>query len=89
MLEFFIGILKIIYLYIHMCKCINKDGASQVALVVKNLFANAGNIRNAGLIPGSGRSPAGGYATPLQNSRLGNPMDRGTWQAMVRRITKS
>ena len=59
------------------CKCINKDGASQVALVVKNLFANAGDIRNAGLIPGSGRSPAGGYATPLQNSRLGNPMDRG------------
>ena len=87
MLEFFTCILKIIYLYIHMCKCIDKDGASQVALVVKNLPANAGDIRNAGLIPGSGRSPAGGHA--LQYSCLGNPMDRGTWQAMVHRVTKS
>ena len=66
MLEFFTCILKIIYLYIHMCKCIDIDGASQVALVVKNLPANAGDTRNAGLIPGSGRYPAGRYGTPLQ-----------------------
>ena len=40
-------------------------GASQVALVVKNLPANAGDVRDAGLIPGLGRSPAGGYGNPL------------------------
>ena len=66
MLEFFICILKIIYLYIHMCKCIDIDGASQVALVVKNLPANAGDTRNAGLIPGSGRSPGEGNGNPCQ-----------------------
>ena len=60
-----------------MCKCIDIDGASQVALVVKNLPANAGDIRNAGLIPGSGRSPAGGHDTSLQYSCVGNPMDTG------------
>jgi len=40
--------------------------ASQVALVVKNLPANRGDIREAGLIPGSGRSPGGGHGNPLQ-----------------------
>ena len=60
---------------------------SQVALVVKS--ANAGDIRNAGLIPGSGRSPGGGHGNPLEYSCLENPMDRGAWQAIVLRITKS
>ena len=46
---------------------------SQVALVVKNLPANAGHIRNAGSIPGSGRSPGGGHGNPLQYSCLENP----------------
>ena len=50
---------------------------SQVALVVKNPPANAGDIRDAGPIPGSGRSPGGGHGSPLQYSCLENPMDRG------------
>ena len=49
---------------------------SQVAPVVKNLPANAGDIRDAGLIPGSGRSPEGGHDSPLQYLCLENPMDR-------------
>ena len=47
--------------------------ASQVALVVKNIPANAGDVRNKRLIPGLGRSPAGGKSNPLQYSRLENP----------------
>ena len=54
--------------------------ASQVALVVKNLPANAGDIRDTGLIPGSGKSPGEGHGNPLQYSYLENPMDRGAWQ---------
>ena len=50
--------------------------ASQVALVVTNLLANAGDIREVGLIPESGRSPGGGHGNPLQYSCLRNPMDR-------------
>ena len=52
---------------------------SQVALVVKNPPANAGDTRGAGLIPGSGRSPGGGHGNPLQNSCMENPTDRGAW----------
>ena len=48
-------------------------------LVVKNPPANAGDIREEGLIPGSGRSPRGGHGNPLQDSCLENPMDRGAW----------
>ena len=44
--------------------------------MAKNLPANAGDSRNAGLIPGSGRSPGGGNDNPLQHSFLENPMDR-------------
>ena len=58
-------------------------------LVVKNLPANAGDIRDVGLIPGSGRSPGGGNGNPLQYSGLGNPMDRGAWWATVNGVTKS
>ena len=47
----------------------------QVALAVKNLPANAGDIRDVGLIPGLGRSPGGGHGNPLQYSFLENPMD--------------
>ena len=63
--------------------------ASQVALVVKNLPANAGNIRDLGSIPGLGRSPGGGHGNPLQYSCLENLMDRGAWQATVHRVTQS
>ena len=59
--------------------------ASQVGLVVKNLSANAGDLRDLGLIPGSGRSPGGGHGNPLQYSCLENPVDRGTWRATVHR----
>ena len=68
-------------------QCIS--GASPVVLVVKNLHANAENIRDMGLIPGSGRSPGGGYGNPLQYSCLESPMDRGAWRATIYRITKS
>ena len=56
-------------------------GAPQVALVVKNQPANAGDVRDSGLIPGLGRAPGGGHGNPLQYSCLENPMDRGAWQA--------
>ena len=62
--------------------------ASQVAQVVKNPSANAGDIRDAGSIPGSGRSPGGGHVKPLQDSCLENPMDRGVWWATVHGVTK-
>ena len=55
--------------------------ASQVALLLKNPPANAGDIRDAGSIPGSSRSPGGGNGNPLQHSCLENPMDRGAWRA--------
>ena len=47
--------------------------------MVKNLPANAGDIREVGSIPGLGRSPGGGHGNPLQYSCLENPMDRGAW----------
>ena len=63
-------------------------GASQVAPVVKNPPANAGDIRNKNLIAGLGRSPAGGLGQPLQDCCLENPMDRGTWWATVHSVAK-
>ena len=63
--------------------------ATQVVLVVKNLPANAWDIRDEGSIPGLGRSPGGGHSYPLQYSCLENPMDRGAWQATVHSITQS
>ena len=63
--------------------------ASQVVLVVKNLPANAGAIRDAGLIPGWGRSPGEGNGNPLQSSCLEKAMDRGAWQATVHGVTQS
>ena len=50
--------------------CVTIPGASQVVLVVKNPPTNAGDLRNMGLIPGSGRSPGGGHGNPLQYSCL-------------------
>ena len=64
-------------------------GASQVVLVVKNLPTNAGELREVSLIPQSGRSPGGGNGSPLQNSCLENPRDRGAWWATVHGIAKS
>ena len=57
--------------------------------MVKNLPANAGNVRDAGSISGSARSLGEGHNNPLQYSCLENPMDRGAWQATVHRVAKS
>ena len=57
------------------------EGASQVALVVENLPADARAIRDEGLIPGSGRPPGEGNDNPPQYSCLENPMDSGAWQS--------
>ena len=46
-------------------------------VVVKNLLANPGDLRDAGLIPGLGIFPGGGHGNPLQYSCLENPMNRG------------
>ena len=63
--------------------------AFQVALMVKNPPVNAGDLRDAGSIPGSGRSPGEGNSKPLQYFCLGNPMDRGAWQVTIHGVTKS
>ena len=60
-----------------------------MALVVRNPPANAGNRRDAGSIPGWGRSPGEGHGNPLQYSWLENLIDKGAWWAKVLRITES
>ena len=60
--------------------------SSLVAQMVKNPLGNAGDTN---LIPGSGRKPGKGNGNPLQDSSLGNPMDRGAWRAIVHGVTKS
>ena len=57
--------------------------------MVKNPPANAEDVRDASLIPGSGRFPGEGNGSPLQYSCLENPMDRGAWWATVHRVAKS
>ena len=57
--------------------------------MVKNLPANAGDIREAGSIPGLGRVPGGGHSNPVQCPCLENPMDRGAWWAMVHMVAES
>ena len=57
--------------------------------MVKYLPANADEIRDVCSIPGFERSPGGGHGSPLEYSCLENPMDRGTWPAIVHRVTKS
>ena len=56
---------------------------------VKNMPANAGDIRDTGLIPGSGRSPGQGNGNPLQYSCLENSKGRGAWGAPVHGVAKS
>ena len=56
--------------------------------MVKNLPADAGDIRDTGSILGLGRSSGGGHGNPLQYSCLENPKDRGAWQATVHGVTK-
>ena len=57
--------------------------------MVKNLPASAGDARDSGTIPGSGRAPGVGNGTPFEYSCLENFMDRGAWWAKVHGVTKS
>ena len=59
-----------------------------MALVIKNIPANEGDLRDASLVPGLGRSPGEERGNPLQYSCLENPMDRGAWRAIVHRVAK-
>ena len=71
------------------CSLMHILRASQVAPVVKNLPANAGDVRDTGSVLRLGRSPGEGHGNLLQYSYVEKPMDRGAWQAMVHRVTKS
>ena len=77
--------LSIIYLIYHL----SIYWASQLALVLTSLPANAGDIRDACLIPGLGRSPGGENGNTLQYCCLEDPIDRGTWKTAVPRVAKS
>ena len=68
---------------------IQTDTPSQVALVVKNLPSNAGDIRDVDTIPGMGRPPGVGNGNPLQYSCLENSMDRGVWRTAFHRVTNN
>ena len=57
--------------------------------MVESLPASTGDLRDAGLIPGPGRSPGEGHGNPLQYSCQENPMDRGDWWATVHGVTKN
>ena len=60
-----------------------------MALAVKDLPANAEDVRGAGSISGSGRPPGGGHGKPLQYSCLKNPMDSGVWWVIFYRVAES
>ena len=63
--------------------------ASQVAIVIKSTSANAGDVRDMGLICELGSSPGGRHGNPLQYSCVENPMDTGAWWATVHKVIKS
>ena len=73
----------------HACMQASFSSASQVAPVVKNPLANAGDLRDAGSNPGLGRSPEGEHGNPLWYPCLENSMDRGAWQAIVHGVTQN
>ena len=72
-----------------MCHRMGVIGVSQVAQLAKNLPANAGDVKDVGLIPGSGTSPAGRHGHALHYSGLENPVDRGACRAAVHGVTQS
>ena len=57
--------------------------------MVKNLPANARDVRDEGSVLGSGRSPGGGHGNPLQYSCLENPINRGAWQTTLHMVAES
>ena len=65
------------------------EPSGMVALVVKNLPINAGDLLYAGLIPGSGRLPREGHGNPCHYSCQEKPMDRGAWQSSIHSVSKS
>ena len=75
-------------IFIYEDRYISRQGFPSGA-VVMNPPANAGDTRDSGSIPGSGRSPGEGNGNPLQYSCLENPKDRGAWQAIVHGVAKS
>ena len=56
--------------------------------MVKNLPADLGDTGDMGSITGLGRSPGGGHGSPLQDSCLENPMDRGAWRSPVHGVSE-
>ena len=73
------------FIWLFICIIYNK----RLALVVKNQPANAGDVKDMGSIPGSGKSPGGEQDNPLQYSCLAKPMDRGASRATVHRVAQS
>ena len=71
------------------CSASHLMRTSQVALVESNPPAKAGDIREVGLIPETGRSPGAGHGNPLQYACLENPTDRGAWQATAHGVAES
>ena len=67
----------------------NLESLFHMILMVKNLPANAEDIRNMGSTPGLGRSSGGGHGNPLWYSCLENPMNRGAWRVTVHGVEKS
>ena len=67
----------------------NKRRGFPGGLDSKESACNAGDTGDAGSVPGPGRSPGERNGNPLQYSCLGNPMDRGAWQAAVHEVAKN
>ena len=80
-----------VYICIHHSRIIDfvQSVASQVVLVVKNPPANAGDMRDVGLIPESGRSPGGGHGNPTPVFLPGESYGQGAWQAAIHGVAKS
>ena len=73
----------------HYSGCFDCLWPSHVVLVVKNPSANADDVKDRGLIPGSGRTPGGEHSNSLWYSCLENPVDRGAWWATVHGFAQS
>ena len=76
------------WLYMHIYSHLHNYRVFPGGSVVKSTPANAGDARDPGLIPGSGRSPGKGNGNPLQYSCLENPMDRGAWWVTIQEVSK-